>query len=109
MRDLLSKKSYISWDKTACLMPNSARRNNAKEFEFERGHLQKLPMYKTTDFSEAVIRVNSTSTIVIKKITYSVPSTDIPHELRVNFLFVKFLNEKIFLPKILQHFHFKIA
>ena len=35
--------------------------------------------------------------------------TDIPHELRVNFLFVKFLNEKIFLPKILQHFHFKIA
>ena len=28
MRDLLSKKSYISWDKTACLMPNSARRNN---------------------------------------------------------------------------------
>jgi len=34
---------------------------------------------------------------------------DIPHELRVNFLFVKFLNEKIFLPKILQHFHFKIA
>ena len=31
-------------------------------------------MYKTTDFSEAVIRVNSTSTIVIKKITYSVPS-----------------------------------
>ena len=36
-------------------------------------------------------------------------TTDIPHELRVNFLFVKFLNEKIFLPKILQHFHFKIA
>lgn len=28
MRDLLSKKSYISWDKTACLMPNSARRNS---------------------------------------------------------------------------------
>lgn len=36
-------------------------------------------------------------------------AADIPHELRVNFLFVKFLNEKIFLPKILQHFHFKIA
>ena len=52
----------------------SHNRRNAKEFEFERGHLQKLPMYKTTDFSEAVIRVNSTSTIVIKKITYSVPS-----------------------------------
>ena len=30
MRDLLSKKSYISWDKTACLMPNSARRNTNK-------------------------------------------------------------------------------
>ena len=30
MRDLLSKKSYISWDKTACLMPNSARRNRGE-------------------------------------------------------------------------------
>ncbi len=33
MRDLLSKKSYISWDKTACLMPNSARRNRAKDWQ----------------------------------------------------------------------------
>ena len=62
---------YQSWLDTVVVSHN---RRNAREFEFERGHLQKLPMYKTTDFSEAVIRVNSTSTIVIKKITYSVPS-----------------------------------
>ena len=62
---------YQSWLDTVVASHN---RRNAREFEFERGHLQKVPMYKTTDFSEAVIRVNSTSTIVIKKITYSVPS-----------------------------------
>ena len=64
-------KLYQSWLDTVVASHN---RRNAREFEFERGHLQKVPMYKTTDFSEAVIRVNSTSTIVIKKITYSVPS-----------------------------------
>ena len=62
---------YQSWLDTVVTSHN---RRNAKELEFERGYLQKLPMYKTTDFSEAVIRVNSSSTIVIKKITYSVPS-----------------------------------
>ena len=62
---------YQSWLDTVVLAHN---RRNAKELEFERGHLQKLPLYKTTDFSEAVVRVNSSSTIVIKKITYSVPS-----------------------------------
>ncbi len=49
-------------------------RRNAKEVDFERKYLQKLPKYKTTDFIERVVKVHSSSTVEIKKITYSVPS-----------------------------------
>ena len=49
-------------------------RRNAKELEFERESLQKLPLYKTTDFTEVIVKVHSSSTVEIKKVTYSVPS-----------------------------------
>lgn len=53
---------------------DSHNRRNSKELEFERQTLQKLPPYKTTDFSELVVRVHSSSTVNIRQITYSVPS-----------------------------------
>lgn len=62
---------YQKWLETVVSNHN---RRNAKELEFERSYLQKLPFYKTTDFSEAVVRVHSSSTIELKRITYSVPS-----------------------------------
>jgi len=52
----------------------SHNRRNAKEAEFEKGYLQKLPSYKTTDFTEMVVKVHSSSTVEIKNVTYSVPS-----------------------------------
>lgn len=62
---------YQEWLETVV---NNHNRRNAKEIEFERNYLQKLPKYKTTDFSEVVVRVHSSSTVEIKKVTYSVPS-----------------------------------
>ena len=74
-------KDYQYWLDTVIINHN---RRNAKELEFERGHLQKLPLYKTTDYTEVVVRVASTSTIVIKRITYSVPSRMCGERLRAH-------------------------
>jgi len=46
---------YQSWLDTVVVSHN---RRNAKEFEFERGHLQKLPMYKTTEASPILTYTN---------------------------------------------------
>lgn len=63
--------SYQNWLEGVVTNHNG---RNAKELDFERKSLQKLPLYKTTDFSEMVVRVHSSSTVEIKKVTYSVPS-----------------------------------
>jgi hypothetical protein len=69
--DFDSIELYQSWIDGVVVSHN---RRNAKELDYERKSLQKLPAYKTTDFSEIVVRVHSSSTIDIKKVTYSVPS-----------------------------------
>lgn len=69
--DFADIKSYEDWVDVAVSNHN---RRNAKEVDFERQSLQKLPMYKTTDFTEVVVKVHSSSTVEIKNVTYSVPS-----------------------------------
>lgn len=43
-------------------------------FDEERLHLQSLPTRRTNDFSEQHVKVSSSSTINIKRVTYTVPS-----------------------------------
>jgi hypothetical protein len=43
-------------------------------FDEERRHLQSLPTRRTNDFSEQHVKVSSSSTITIKRVTYTVPS-----------------------------------
>jgi hypothetical protein len=45
-----------------------------KPFAEERSFLKPLPERKTCDYTEERVRVTSSSTIAIKKVTYSVPS-----------------------------------
>lgn len=45
-----------------------------KAFIEERAYLKPLPERKTCDYTEERVRVTSSSTIAIKKVTYSVPS-----------------------------------
>lgn len=49
-------------------------RRNAKQISIEQAALQSLPMHKTTDFTELVARVSSSSTIDVRRVTYTVPS-----------------------------------
>ncbi|MEZ6853090.1 IS21 family transposase [Halodesulfovibrio aestuarii] len=52
------------------------RRNDRKidQFKSEQRQLQPLPVYDSVNYTEHVLRVSSTSTISIKRVTYSVPS-----------------------------------
>ena len=57
---------------------------NAKTVELERQHLQPLPKYKATDFDEVTVKVTSTGTIQIKRVTYALPSRLMGEKLRAH-------------------------
>lgn len=50
----------------------------------ERQHLQPLPLQRTADYTEKVVRVSTSSTIQIKRVLYTVPSRLIGESLRVH-------------------------
>lgn len=53
-------------------------------FDEERQHLSELPKRRTNDFSEQYVKVTSSSTISIKRVTYTVPSRLIGSRLLVH-------------------------
>ena len=53
-------------------------------FDEEKPHLQPLPSRRTNDFSEQYVKVSSSSTISIKRVTYTVPSRLIGVQLLVH-------------------------
>jgi hypothetical protein len=57
----------------------------SKFVEAERGCLQPLPTTKATDYTEIVAVVSCTSTIDVKRVTYSVPSRLIGERLHIRF------------------------
>lgn len=79
--DFDSIDSYQKWIESVVAVHN---RRNAPEIEFEKGHLTRLPRYKTTDFVEQIVRVHSSSTVEIRNVTYSVPSRLIGESLRAH-------------------------
>lgn len=58
-------------------------RYNCKNLEAEKATLQQLPSTKAVDYKEAVAVVSSTSTINVKRVTYSVPSRLIGERLHI--------------------------
>lgn len=66
-----SVASYESWVQE--VTSNSNRRNN-KNFPEEKAALQPLPGYKTADYEVISAKVSKLSMIVIKNMTYSMPS-----------------------------------
>lgn len=59
-------------------------RRNAKALSVEREALQALPAYKAADYTEVVARVSSSSTIDVRRVTYTVPSQLQGETLRVH-------------------------
>ena len=54
------------------------------KIEEERLHLRPLPLQRTVDYTEKVVRVSTSSTIQVKRVLYTVPSRLIGESLRVH-------------------------
>lgn len=63
-----------------------ARRNQrvASAFKEEQRQLQALPVYDSANYTEHTVRVSRTSTIVLKRVTYTVPSRLVGSRLMVH-------------------------
>ena len=59
-------------------------RRHQAQIDVERQHLKELPQYRTIDFKEVTCRVTTSSTILVQKVVYSVPSRLIGQRLRVH-------------------------
>lgn len=62
----------------------SINRRNAQRIAAERAHLAVLPLSRGATYSEALVRVTSSSTFVLRKVLYSVPARLIGERLRVH-------------------------
>ena len=58
--------------------------NKQDKIEEERNYLQPLPLQRTADYTELVVRVSTSSTIRVKRVLYTVPSRLIGRTLRIH-------------------------
>ena len=79
--DFNSIEAYQKWLNGIVLKLNRQRQVLIDE---ERKHLQPLPTFRTTDYTEKVVKVSTSSTIVLKRVLYSVPSRLIGEQLRLH-------------------------
>ena len=66
-------------------------RYSVTRFEEEKKHLQPLPKYRFMDYSEVSAKVTTSSTIDVKRCTYTVPSRLIGETLRIHLYHDKLL------------------
>jgi hypothetical protein len=78
--DFASVKAYQAFIEGVVKQHNQ---RNAKEVDIERLSLQALPQHHCVDYTEVVARVSTSSTIEVRRITYSVPSRLISETLRI--------------------------
>jgi len=69
--DFTSVEDYQEWLDGVV---NQHNRRNAKAVGIDKETLQKLPTYKATDYTELLAHVTSSSTIDVRRVTYTVPS-----------------------------------
>ena len=79
--DFVSSSAYQQWLDEVVHQHN---RRNAKGLAAECAYLQPLPKRKTIDFVEVCARVGSSSTIDVRRVTYTVPSRLEGENLRVH-------------------------
>ena len=79
--DYQSIEAYQAW--LDGVIKNYNERH-AQQIAHERDFLQPLPLVKTADYTELVVRVKRTSSITIRCVTYTVPSRLCGERLRVH-------------------------
>ena len=79
--DFPSLEDYRRWLEA---LVGRFNRRCGEALTIEREQLQTLPARRTTDFSEAVVPVTTSSTIDVKRVLYSVPARLIGEKLRLH-------------------------
>lgn len=79
--DFDSVKTYQNWLNSITKEINGRKRDR---IEMERSHLKRLPLVRTSDYTEKVVTVTSSSTITVRRVLYTVPSRLIGETLRLH-------------------------
>lgn len=79
--DFESVADYQQWIDTIVRSINILNRDKVA---VEREHLKPLPLHRTVDYTEEVVGVSTTSTILAKRVVYTVPSRLIGEKLRLH-------------------------
>ena len=79
--DFESVSSYQTFIETVVKRHNRRHKN---QIDVERQFLKELPKYRSTDFKKVTAHVNTSSTILVDKVVYSVPSRLIGQRLCVH-------------------------
>lgn len=79
--DFESVTAYQQWIDTIAGDINIRNRDKVAR---ERKHLKALPLQRTVDYTEKVVGVSTSSTILVKRVVYTVPSRLIGEKLRVH-------------------------
>lgn len=77
-------ESVSDYEEFLAEIVQTINRNKQDKIEEERKYLQPLPLQRTADYTETVVRVSTSSTIQVKRVIYTVPSRLIAESLRIH-------------------------
>lgn len=84
LRDSYDFVSVQAYEKFVDNIVYDINAQKQEKLDEERQHLRPLPLQRTADYTEKVVRVSTSSTINVKRILYTVPSRLIGESLRVH-------------------------
>lgn len=82
LRDSCDFASVSAYEDFLAAIVRDINARKKDKVEEERSHLQPLPLQRTADYTEQVVRVSTSSTIQVKRVVYTVPSRLIGEALR---------------------------
>lgn len=76
--------SVLSYEEFLEEIVQFINQNKEEKIKEERQYLQSLPLQRTADYTELVVRVSTSSTIRVKRVVYTVPSRLIGKSVRIH-------------------------
>ena len=84
LRNSVDFESVTDYQQWLDIIVKGINTRNADKITEERRHLKELPLQRTVEYTEKVVGVSTTSTILVKRVIYTVPSRLIGEKLRLH-------------------------
>jgi hypothetical protein len=84
LRNSVDFESVTAYQQWLDIIVKGINTRNADKIAEERKHLKELPLQRTVEYTEKVVGVSTTSTILVKRVIYTVPSRLIGERLRLH-------------------------